>query len=82
METKYEINYLGNGEIDFINNDAEVIASIDDKNQELELVENGTLCSKCGELNVNLIGEDKILKTPSGERYICDKCIGGTSNNE
>lgn len=42
-----------------------------------ELIENGTLCSKCGELNINLIGEDKILKTPSGRRYICGKCTGG-----
>lgn len=72
METNYEIVYLGNGEIDFINR-----ADTDDMNQENQLIENGTLCSNCGELNVNLIGEDKILKTPSGRKYICDKCTGG-----
>ena len=77
METSYEFIYAGNGEIEFINKEMDSVMSIDDKNQELELIENGTLCSKCGELNINLIGEDKILKTPSGERYICDKCIGG-----
>ena len=77
METSYEFIYAGNGEIEFINKEMDSVMSIDEKNQELELIENGTLCSKCGELNINLIGEDKILKTPSGERYICDKCIGG-----
>lgn len=46
-------------------------------NYENELIGNGTLCSKCGELNINLIGEDKILKTPIGRRYICGKCTGG-----
>lgn len=79
MGTNYEIVYLGNGEVDFIkkseaDND---FLEIDDMNQENELIENGTLCSKCGELNINLIGEDKILKTPSGRRYICGKCTGG-----
>ena len=79
METNYEIVYLGNGEIDFINraDTDEEFLDIDDMNQENELIENGTLCSNCGELNVNLIGEDKILKTPSGRKYICDKCTGG-----
>ena len=79
METNYVMEYLGNNEINFLNNiatDKELI-DIDDMNLENELIENGTLCSKCGELNVNLIGEDKILKTPSGEIYICEKCIGG-----
>ena len=79
METNYEIVYLGNGEIDFINraDTDEDFLDIDDMNQENQLIENGTLCSNCGELNVNLIGEDKILKTPSGRKYICDKCTGG-----
>ncbi|MBP3930750.1 MAG: hypothetical protein J6D47_14465 [Peptostreptococcaceae bacterium] len=79
METNYEIVYLGNGEIDFINraDTDEEFLDIDDMNQENQLIENGTLCSNCGELNVNLIGEDKILKTPSGRKYICDKCTGG-----
>lgn len=79
METNYEIVYLGNGEIDFINraDTDEEFLDIDDMNQENQLIENGTLCSNCGELNVNLIGEDKILKTPSGREYICDKCTGG-----
>ena len=79
METNYVMEYLGNNEINFLNNiatDKELI-DIDDMNLENELIENGTLCSKCGELNVNLIGEDKILKTPSGRKYICDKCTGG-----
>lgn len=48
--------------------------SIDDRNQYNELIENGTLCSKCGELNQNLIGTDKILKTAPGTLYICSKC--------
>ena len=77
METSYEFAYVGNGKIEFINKEMDSGMGIDDKNQELELVENGTLCSKCGELNVNLIGEDNILKTPTGNKYICDKCIGG-----
>ena len=79
METNYEIVYLGNGEIDFINraDTDEEFLDIDDMNQENQLIENVTLCSNCGELNVNLIGEDKILKTPSGRKYICHKCIGG-----
>lgn len=79
METNYEIVYLGNGEIDFINraDTDEEFLDIDDMNEENQLIENGTLCSNCGELNVNLIGEDKILKTPSGRKYICDKCTGG-----
>ena len=79
METNYEIVYLGNGEIDFINraDTDEEFLDIDDMNQENQLIENGTLCSNCGDLNVNLIGEDKILKTPSGRKYICDKCTGG-----
>lgn len=50
--------------------------SIDDRNQYNELIENGTLCSKCGELNQNLIGKDLILNTPPGKPYICPKCEG------
>ena len=80
METSYEFAYVGNGKIEFINTDMDSVMSIDDKNQELELIENGTLCSRCGELNENLISDDNILKAPSGERYICAKCIGGISN--
>ena len=79
MGTNYEIEYLGNGEINFVNTvetDKDFL-EIDDINQELELIENGTLCSNCGDLNINLIGEDKILKTPIGRKYICKKCIGG-----
>ena len=47
METNYEIVYLGNGEIDFINraDTDEEFLDIDDMNQENQLIENGTLCS-------------------------------------
>lgn len=76
METKYEMIYKGKGEVDFIINDADVTRYLDDKIQENELYANGTLCYSCGELNENLIGDDKILKTAPGTLYICDKCEG------
>lgn len=46
----------------------------DQRNQYDELVENGTLCYSCGEMNENLVGKDKILNTAPGELYMCLKC--------
>ncbi|MGL5190882.1 MAG: hypothetical protein ACRC7S_14670 [Cetobacterium sp.] len=73
METKYEIIYQGKGEVDFILDN-----KIEDEDNEIisELLTNGTLCWKCGKLNESLIGEDRILKAPSGWIYTCEKCKG------
>lgn len=48
--------------------------SQDDRNQEKELYENGTLCYKCGNLIETLVGEDRILKTPSNKKTLCKEC--------
>ena len=39
METSYEVAYVGNEKIEFINEDMDSGISIDDKNQELERIE-------------------------------------------
>lgn len=48
--------------------------TVDDREQHNELLANGTLCYGCGNLIESLVGEDKILKTPSGKAELCKKC--------
>lgn len=48
----------------------------DDRDQQNTLLANGTLCYSCGNLIDNVIGEDKILKTPSGKPTLCKECEG------
>lgn len=40
----------------------------------------GTLCYSCGNLNENLITNDRILNTPVGKPYICNKCLDDMKN--
>lgn len=42
------------------------------------LVQNGTLCLKCGSLNEDLVREDgsRVLKEAPGKATVCDKCKG------
>lgn len=42
------------------------------------LVQNGTLCLKCGSLNEALVREDgsRVLKEAQGKVMTCDKCKG------
>lgn len=47
---------------------------IDDREQQNELLANGTLCYSCGNLVEALVGEDKILKAPSGKATLCEEC--------
>ncbi|MGN1358700.1 MAG: hypothetical protein ACI4WU_04970 [Bacilli bacterium] len=47
----------------------------DDELQYQQLINNGTLCCNCGELNENLVGKDRILKEPLYHRYTCPKCL-------
>lgn len=49
--------------------------SQDDREQQNELLANGTLCYSCGNLVEALVGEDKILKTPSGKPTLCKECM-------
>lgn len=48
---------------------------IDDLHQEQLLIENGTLCYRCGGMNEELVEEgSRLLKESPGKPYICDIC--------
>lgn len=42
------------------------------------LVQNGTVCLKCGSLNKDLVREDgsRVLKEAPGKVIVCDECKG------
>lgn len=50
--------------------------SQDDRELQNELYGNGTLCYSCGNLNNDLVKEDKILGQAPGKIYLCKECKG------